>query len=137
MPLTLEIKFYDSSKFTQISTLDLKPSSKKIKASLSLHLMLSLSQMQLLQIPVFMTRDGGWKQQRDDSGTSHHGIKCGMSFFASTTLKPPPLWKEWPKNQISQWSKLKQTIYILYTSKNENYKRTSIIQKRAYTHKKI
>lgn len=56
MALTLEIKFYDSSKFTQISSLDLKASSKKIKASLSLHLMLRLSQMQLLQIPVFMTR---------------------------------------------------------------------------------
>lgn len=32
MALTLEIKFYDSSKFMQISSLDLKASSKKNKS---------------------------------------------------------------------------------------------------------
>lgn len=68
MALTLERRFYDSSKVTQIRS----GSSSDLKASSSLHLMLTLSQMQLLEIPGFMTGGGGRRQHRADSGTSHH-----------------------------------------------------------------
>ena len=76
-------------------------SSSNLKASLSLHLM-ALSKMQLVEIPGFMTRGGGRRQQTTGSGTHYHRDQGWNGFLSLYHFQTTPALKGMTINQISQ-----------------------------------